>query len=353
MSSINKILIVRLSAIGDVVHSLPVLYALRKRYPNAFIGWVVEDKAADLVLGNPLIDKVYVLPKNKWKKQGLNLGTVKEFCSFLCEVRKEKFDVAIDLQELFKSAIITFLSGAKRRIAHAKTREFAHLFVNEKLHPYPLLDPDRMVISRNMDAAVYLGASADEIKFPLPPVNSSIKNKINSLTKDLNPNKPIIVFCPATIWPSKHWIDEYWSILLDNLALKANIIFTGAVTDVGLIDKIVSGANNNQHLSLVGKLGLMELVELFNRADIVIAPDTGPAHIAAATEKPFVIGIYGSTSYKRTTVYGEKHILLYSQINCYPCHKKTCPQKKNNNMECMKKITPEKILEVIEKKLLN
>jgi lipopolysaccharide heptosyltransferase I len=345
-----KILIVKLSAIGDVVHSLPILHALRRKFPNAYIGWLVEDKAAEILIGNPLIDKVYVLPKKKWKSQGLNINTCNEFFEFINLLRNEKFDIAIDLQELFKSGILTFLSGAKRRIAHAKTREFADIFINEKLEAHDIFDPDKMVIGRYLEPAEYLGAPVDEVKFSLPPVSQETKNYIDGLLENIDKNKAIAVFAPATTWSSKHWPESYWSELLDKLSPNNNVIFIGSKQDINLVNRITAKTDPHNYLSLAGKTSLLELIELFNRTDIIIAPDTGPAYIANAVGKPVIIMISGATSYKRTGPIGEKHSALSAGISCQPCHKKQC-QSKTSQMECMKKITPDAVFKIFSEKL--
>lgn len=350
MSKILKILIVRLSAIGDVVHCLPVAAALREKYPEATLGWVVEDKAAEILVNNPIVDKVFILPKKKWKEQGLNTSTLKEICAFIKEIRDERFDIAIDLQELFKSGIITFLSGAKRRIAHAKTREFADLFVNEKLKAHNIFDPDKQVIERYLEAAEYLGADVNDIKFPLPSISQSTKDYINGLLHWLDKDKPNVVFCPATTWSTKHWVESYWTDLLIKVSKKFNVIFIGTDKDNFLIERITKNLNANRHLSLAGKLNLVELIEVFNKSDVVIAPDTGPAHIAAATEKPIVISIFGSTSQKRTGPYGSRNISISSELPCQPCHKKKCTRK-DNPIQCMKEIRPDMVYDILEEKL--
>ncbi|HSA07698.1 MAG TPA: lipopolysaccharide heptosyltransferase II, partial [Candidatus Gastranaerophilales bacterium] len=337
-----KILIVRLSAIGDVVHTLPILPCLRKKFPECELAWAVEDKASDLLVNNPLVDKVFIFPKTKWKKRGFALENVKEFLSLINEIRKERFDIAIDVQELFKSGLITFLSGAKRRIAHKGSREFAHLFVNEKLPAQTLFDSEKFIIERYLEPAKYLGADVNEIEFSLPARDDKIKQKINSLLSGID-DKEIVVFCPATMWASKHWREDYWAKLLDSLSERFNVIFSGAAGDNELISRITSMAKSAKYLNFAGKTSILELVELFNRAKYVIAPDTGPAHIANATQKPEIIMIFGSSGSKRTPPYGEKHSALEANLSCQPCFKTNCP-KKDNFMECMKKITPEMVL---------
>ncbi len=341
-----KILIVRLSAIGDVVHSLPILHAIKSKYPNATIGWLVEDKATDLIINNPLIDNVHILPKARWKKQK-SLANIKEFFALIKELRKEKYDIAIDLQELFKSGLMTFLSGSPRRIAHAKTREFADLFVNEKLKAHDIFDTERMIVDRYLEPARYLGASTDEVKFSLPPVPTEDKQHVDNLLSEIN--KPIAILCPSTIWKTKHWIDEYWAVLLDELQNNFDVIFIGAPSDKQLVEKIVSHSKTKNYTSLIGKTSLLQLIEVFNRSEIMVAPDTGPAHIADATGKPIIFTIFGSTAKNRSKPYGDKHKAFAADIACQPCFKRNC-LRKDFNMECVKLITPEIILDAIKDK---
>jgi len=347
MNNPRKILIVRLSAIGDVVHSTPILHSLRRKFPEAYIAWAVEDKSSDILINNSLINKIFIFPKQKWKKRGFNIKNLLEFFSIIKEIRKENFDIAIDLQELFKSAIIAFLSGAKRKIAHAGTREFASVFVNEKLPARDNFDPNKLIIERYLEPAAYLGAPVDEVQFSLPPISEETKIYIDKLLENTDKNKKIIIFSPATIWHSKHWLEEYWTELLEKLSPDYNVIFTGTDKDKELIERIVLNVKTDNYLSLAGKTNLFQLIELFNRAKYLIAPDTGPAHIANATQNPSIIMLFGSTGFKRTPPYGEKHKALAVELPCQPCFKRKCPRA-DNNMECMKKLTPDKILMFIK-----
>lgn len=346
-----KILIVRLSAIGDVVHSLPILHALKSRFPHCTIGWVVEDKAADLIIDNPLIDNVYVIPKQKWKKNKSYLKNTLEFFQIIKKIQNEKYDIAIDLQELLKSAVITYLSKAPRRIAHKKTREFAEFFVNEKLPAHNIFDPDKMIIERYLEAASYLGADTKDIKFSLPVINDTIKENVTNLLKNIDSTKKTIAFIPGTIWQTKHWIEPYWQQLFLNTYKEYNVIFIGSNKESELIYKITTGIANDKYTSLAGRTSLLELIEVFKRCNMVISTDTGPMHIANATQIPDIISIFGATSYKRSCPYGKNNIALSANIKCQPCFKRKCYNKKQD-MECMKLITPELILKKINEKFI-
>lgn len=345
MTESLKILIVKLSAIGDVAQSTPILHSLRRKFPDAYIGWAVEDRAADIVINNPLIDEVFVFPRQKWKKRGFSLKNLTEFFEIIKKIREKKFDITIDLQELLKSGIITYFSGAKRRIAHAGTRELAHIFVNEKLPAHDNFDPNKILLERYLEPAAYLGAPVDEVEFSLPPVTEEVKQSVDKLLENIDKSKELVVFSPATIWPSKHWMEEYWAELSDMLSPDYNVVFIGTEGDKNLIERITSKTKIiENHLSLAGKTNIPELIELFNRTDILVAPDTGPAHIANATQHPKIIMLFGSTGVRRTPPYGEKHKALAVDLPCQPCFIRKCPRK-DNNMQCMKELMPDKVLE--------
>lgn len=341
-----KILIVRLSALGDVVHSLPILHLLKETYPKSEIGWVVEDRASDLIINNPLVDNVYIVPKTKWKKEKNKIKVLGEYLQFVSKIRKDKYDIAIDLQELFKSGIITFLSGAKRRIAHAKTREFADLFVNEKLPYHDIFDINKPIIERYIEPAQYLGAKADEVIFTLPPVLEKDKEYVDELFANIDKSKPVVAISPATIWQTKHWQEDYWSELLIRLENKVNILFVGVEKDNLLINRISNKLNENSFINLAGKTSVLQLIEVFNRCDMLIAPDTGPTHIANATQKPIIICLFGATAYKRSGPYGEKHYSLSANVDCQPCFNRNCKK-----MDCMINLTVDSVYNIINETL--
>ncbi len=349
MTKKEKILIVRLSAIGDVIHTLPVAYSIKKQNPDVFIGWAVEDKAADIIKNNPLVDKAHVMPRQTWKKRGFSIKNFFEFISFIHEIKKENYTISLDVQELFKSAIISFLSGAKKRIAHAKAREFAHFFATHKIPARDLFDINIPVIQRNLDFAKFLDINTEEVNFALPPVDDKTKTYVNELLAAIDPQKPTLVFSPATLWKTKHWIEEYWSILLDELSNANNIIFSGTKSDLPLIERIIKQSNAQNYTVIAGKTDLFQLVEVFNRSDIVIGPDTGPIHIANATNKPEIICIFGSTAAKRSGPYGEKHVSLSMGLNCQPCFDRNCTN--TSNLACVKQITPDMILDIVNEKI--
>ncbi len=328
MSKCTKILIIRLSAIGDTIHTLPLAYALRKQFPDAQIDWLVEDKAAHFIKNNPLINKVHVFPRAEWKKRGISLKNFDEFNKLITDLRRQKYDIAIDTQQLFKSAIFLRLSLAKRRIALSGGREFSNLFANEIVPAsHKLFDADYHIVNRHLELAQYLGCETDEIKFVLPPEDAGIKKHVDNLLAPLRKNLPILVLAPATTWETKHWQNKYWAEIIKAFEDKVNVVITGSPADKDLVDDILLFGNFKNVLNLTGKTNLNELSAVFKRSDVVVAPDSGSAQLAWACEKPFVVSIFTSTSKNRTAPFGENTKVFSPEIACYPCHKKKCFSK--------------------------
>ncbi len=343
-----KILIIRLSAIGDTIHTLPLVYALRKRYPEAQIDWLVEDKASMFVKDNPLINNVFIVPKREWQQRKLSFKNFDEFNKIITKLKKEKYDIAIDTQQLFKSGIYLKFSGAKRKITLSGGREFSGVFANEIITAtHKLFDKDYHVVYRNLEIAKYLGCEDAEVKFVLPQVGNFEKKRVDELLGSLNKKKPILVLAPATTWETKHWENKYWAEIIKAFENKVNIVITGTNSDVDLIEDILLFGKFDGVLNLAGKTNLMELVEIYSRATAVVAPDSGSAQIAWACEKPFVVSVFTATSKNRTAPFGEKALAFAPKIDCYPCHKKKCFSK---NFElCKNKIDYYEIIKILDK----
>lgn len=345
----KKILLVRLSSLGDIIFNLPLANVLKK---NGYeITWIVSEKGIDIVKNNPTVDKMILVPLQKWKKSRLSIKKIIEFFKILKEVRAENYDVAIDTQMMFKSMIWMKLCRAKRKICYSWGKEFSHFGGNEKI----ALKTPRMqthAIFHHMEYAKYLQLEGtDEIKFTLPPVSKEIKEYVDLLLKDIDKSKPLVIIAPATTWRLKHWNKDNWKKVVDAIKDKCTIVFSGTNADKDLISYI----GENKFLSLAGKTGIKELIELFSRAKLVIAPDSGSAHLARATEKPAVISIFCCTPPKMYGPFGDdtKYFALDGNLKCQPCHVRKCPLKDEGFEQCVNNPKPEKIINIVNNVLQN
>jgi lipopolysaccharide heptosyltransferase I len=339
-----KILFIKLSAIGDVVQTLPALESIKKIYPDSEITWVVEEAAAGILEGHPLIDRLLVSRRKTWTRMLRNpltlLSGVGNIISFIRELRKVHYDIAIDFQGLLKSGVLIGLSRAKRKIGFDRTRELSYLFLNERL---PAYDIEKHALERYLDVARYLGA-----RNPSPFCTLPIEHEISVIRERItavNPEgRPLVVMNPVARWETKLWPERSFAELADRLIQEKNalIIFTGSPDDRVVIERIISRMSR-EAVNWAGKTTLKELAALSLRADQFITTDTGPMHLAAAAGAK-VLALFGPTAPWRTGPYGSSHAVVRTGIECSPCFKRTCDVQ----MKCMKGITVEEVFRKIK-----
>ncbi len=302
-----RILIIKPSSLGDVVHALPTVNLIRKRFPDAHISWLINDSLASLLKNCPIIDERIEFHRHNYVKVP----------ALLQQLRRKRFDLVVDLQGLLRSGLMARATLAPRRIGLSDAREGARFFYNEIV---PVSGAH--AIDRYLLAAKYLGGDAGPIEFPLG-VSSQIKSE------------RLIAVNPSARWKTKLWGDDKFAELVRRLPHE-RVVLTGSVAEREQIEKIAQGCRN-----LAGGTDLFELAELYARCAVVITNDSGPMHVAAAVGTP-VVAIFGPTDPALTGPYGKHHIVLRSGIPCSPCFKDYCTN--NLQMECMKKVTVEQVL---------
>ena len=337
---IERILIVKPSSIGDVVHALPTVAALRWGFPDAFLAWMVEEEAADIVVGNPHLDEVIVSSRKRWRgelKQGsLRLSVLREMWEFLKMLRARRFDLVIDLQGLLKSGIPSFLSGAPYRLGYWEAREMSHVFLTHKVS----VDNGKMhAVDRYLAILPVLGISVGEKDFSIATTPGDEERMASLLeSHGVQPGKIRIVLNAPTRWKSKRWPPEKFAELGDLLArrLGAKIILTGGQADLGLVEEIAS-LMLARPVVFAGKTSLKEFCCLLKQVDLMVTCDSGPMHIAAAMGTP-TVALFGPTDPLRTGPYGMGHRVLQRRMDCIPCFKRTCPENR-----CLGEISLEEV----------
>ena len=372
----KNILIIKMSSLGDVLHTLPFAAALRERYPEAKISWLVHPQFAGFVPDQPLIDEVIYFDKAAFTKMSWSkrLDFIK---SFRKELQAKKFDLVIDLQGLFKSAVVAFLTGTKDKIGYCEMREGSG-FISKPICGDHCGDH---VIERYLDVARYLGARINGVEFPLPDLQEETTNVHKLLAsagiKFVRKQKTLagkvvvgkntsevsfpvfnthnslvptsyVVMVPGARWETKKWPSEYFAKLArmfidDGLY----VVLAGSKDDVRQGEIIKELANfPKEIIDVIGKTSLRELAALIKESCFYVSGDTGPLHIATALKKPLV-AIYGPTRPERTGPYGNKDaIVLVAPAECAGCLKKQC-----SNWICMHKVTPEMVYQAYKKKM--
>ena len=338
----QKLLLIKLSSLGDVIFNIPLANALKNA--GYEITWLVSEKGIQVVENNPCVDKTILVPIKKWKSRGFCLENFKEYLAILKQLRDEKFDIAIDSQMMLKSLYWLLFCGAKRRIISKEGRELSVLGGNEWIDNISYA-PDSPIVLNYLRYAEHLGIKVDNIQVSLPPSTPQTVEKIDKLLSDIDNTKPLVVIAPATTWANKHWEKDNWKMVVENIADKCNLVFTGGPCDSDLIEYITNG----KYLNLAGKTDILELIELFSRANLVMAPDSGSAHLAWATGKPAVITIFTCTPKDVLAPFGSpnKYVALGgSGLPCEPCFKRKCHLRKNLNA-CTNFPNPKDVIDVI------
>jgi len=345
-----NILIVKLSAIGDVIHTLPALNAIRKHYPHASITWLVEEDAAAIVQGHKALDRVLVSKRKRWLKafRGLSiLNTIKEVYDFVKTLRDTRYDMILDFQALLKSGILVAVARGRRKIGFGKGlehMEHSYIFLNERI---PAVDMEVHALLRGMMMLHALGIPTNKVEYKLP-VSDHDHKKIDELMKrhGINGLESFVAINPVAKWESKLWPNEKFAelsdMLIDRYGIK--IIFTGGIKDCSIIQEITSSMKGRA-ITFAGKTTLTELAALYEKAALVISTDTGPMHLAAAVGTP-VVAIFGPTAPWRTGPFGPGHQIITANLQCIPCFKRRCEKT-----DCMNLISVDQVLNGVKKAL--
>lgn len=345
----SSILIIKLSAIGDVVQALPLLSVLRENFPVARIDWLVEEEAAAIIEGHPAVNRVFISRRRSWQNKilkGAEYGSViREAFQFVKGIRSFKYDLVIDIQGLFKSGILTGLSRGKRKIGLAGAREGGWLFLNER----PVaVDIQKHAVDLYLKFAEYLGCRFTSWNGNIP-FSQDDKGLIDRLLNGKDHEKgPVVIINPMAKWKTKLWEPERFALLANRLQddLSCEVFFTGSENDRAIIEDI-SGMMKKKPENIAGKTNLKELAYLFTKSTVLVTTDTGPMHMAAAMGCP-VVALFGPTAPWRTGPYGRGHRIIRAEVDCSPCFKKKC-----DHVTCMKEIKVEEVFEAAKGIILN
>ncbi|MEA2625843.1 MAG: heptosyltransferase [Candidatus Binatota bacterium] len=340
-TGVERVLIVRLSSLGDVVHGLPVAVALRRRFPRVRITWAVEDWAAALVEGHPAVDRVIRFPPMRRARLPRDLRSwVAAFRGAARELREEPYDVSLDLQGLFKSALIAALCRAPLRLGIAGQREGAGLVSVAPPEP----DPGRHVVRQNLALAELLGAPADPIRFDVPIDAAAARSISSRLDAAGLARSPFAVLHPSSANRWKTWPPERWSRVAAALADDLPVIVIGGKESRALQGAIARAAGPRV-LDWTGETTLAEVVALLDRSTVHVAPDTGTLHVAAALGRP-VAGLYGPTRARRLGPFGQEESVVEHGERCVTGCPRRCRRRR-----CLEAASPEQLTGVARQAL--
>jgi len=327
----ERIALLKPSALGDIVHGLPVLTALRRRYPHAHITWVVNQTYAPLLCGHRDLDDILSFDRRA-SHRGWG-AAAQSWLSFLRELQRRRFDLAIDLQGLFRTAVMMAATGATRRVGLSTAREGATWTYTDVV---PVADFDAIhAVDRcwRIAEAFGVGDTRREIHVPIP---DEARWWARTMT-DRYP-RPWLMLGPGARWITKRWPTEHFAAL----ARRTQETFGGSVFLVGGAEETPAATAVRRGVSgpcrdLTGRTTLPQLAALLERADVMLANDTGPLHLAAALGRA-VIAPYTCTKVRLNGPYPAQAGAIETAVPCQGSYIKRC-----SRLECMTELTPDRL----------
>ncbi len=331
----RRIALLKPSALGDVVHSLPVLHALRIRYADARITWIINRSYEPLVRDHP--DLNATLPFDRSAAGQSRFGGIRTFARFLREIRRQRFDLVIDLQGLLRSGLMTWASGAARRVGLRSAREGARFFYSDVLDDAPVGGLHAVDRYWRVAEALGVGHLPKQFHLPIGPLE-----RVWAAEQLGHYPRPWLMMNLGTRWETKRWPVEHFA----DLAHRAVDRFGGAVVLVGGPDERHLAAQGLALLprpcvDLTGQTDLRQLAAVLAQADVLVSNDSGPLHLATALGRP-VVAPYTCTSPVRTGPYGQPGGAVATHVWCAASYLKRCER-----MECMKELTPERLWPIL------
>lgn len=320
LDGVRRILLVKPSALGDVVHALPVVATLKRRYPRVPLDWLIEEEAAPLLAGHPGVADFVVSGRRRWQRELRRPrqagAALREIRAFVGELRRRRYDVVLDLQGLMKSALYVAAAGAPLRVGLADGREGSRWVLT---HRVPVPPQPVHAVERYLALAAAVDAREVVRDFAIP-VTASDREAVGAFLADVP--RPCVVLHPAARWGTKLWEAERWRAVAGAMAAAGRgVVFTGSAADAPLVAAICAGLAPAPR-SLAGRLSLKHLAAVLELADLMITVDSGPMHLAAAMGTR-VLALFGPTDPARTGPLGPGRV-LQRPLPCSPCLRRRC-----------------------------
>lgn len=364
----SRILLIKPSALGDVVHTIPVLVKLRARYPGARIDWLITPENADIVRCHPALSNVVLFARRDFSKRGRRWRALVAFFDLLKQIRRAKYDLVVDMHGQLRSAFFALVSGAHVRIGFDRpikrglTVSAEHDLRNVPSHGWrgaregswiaythrisiPTLDVH--AIDRYLWVGLLLGFDDDPPDLTIHLSSDTVRNVEQLLEEHgVTPDMLLVILVPGTIWETKHWtIEGFAGVARQFLHDGFAVALAGTKRDQERCRQIAAAAPGTCDLS--GKTTPAELAALIRRAEVAVTNDSGSMHVAASLGKPMV-SIFGPTNPVHIGPYQRPESVVRVDLPCSPCNYRRLSQCPFDHA-CMKQVTPEMVVERVRK----
>ncbi|HPF39338.1 MAG TPA: lipopolysaccharide heptosyltransferase II [Phycisphaerae bacterium] len=323
----RRILLIKPSSPGDIIHALPVLRGIRRRFPDATISWLIAKSFVNMLESETTLNEIIPFDRRHYGRLGRSWQSTRDFLNFMMDLRRKKFDLVIDLQGLFRSGFLAWGSRAKVRIGFQDAREMAWMFYT---HRAPRDDAEKHAAERNFDVAAILGVDRAQPDFRIAVSTDDTTMARNLIRSRLGGDQRYIVMAPSTRWPTKCWPAERFGQLAETLHQSSGLktLLVGGHGDIE-DGRAAEDAGAGAAINLCGYTTLRQLAALIDRASLVVTADSTPMHLAAAHARPLV-ALFGPTNPVRTGPYGRSRDVVRLELDCSPCYfrkLKQCPHQ--------------------------
>jgi heptosyltransferase-1 len=362
----RRILLIKLSAVGDVVHTIPVLNKLRRRYPSARIDWLVTPAIADLIRHHPAVSNVVLFTREDWATpwRFAALGRVGKLAA---ELRRARYDLIVDMHGQFRTAFFTLAAGAPVRIGfdrprpevwHASERSFPreaykHAWKGAReaswlayTHRIPVPTLDVHAVDRYLTVGPMLGLDGGPADFSFPvPADAVARVETLLRANGIAAGDGVLLCAPGTNWETKHWSAERFAEVARHfLARGWRIVLIGAQRERPVCARVAAAAPGT--FDLCGQTSLTELAALVRRSSGAITNDSGPMHMAVALDRP-VVSVFGPTDALWIGPYRRPDAVLRADLPCAPCYLRQLRHCRHGHA-CMGEITAAAVIERME-----
>ncbi len=328
-ANLRRILLIKPSSLGDIIHALPTFDALRRRFPEAELSWFVKAEWAGILERVIGLDRVWPVGRglSAWLRE-------------IGRLRDHRFDLVVDLQGLFRSGAAAWLSGCGLRMGFANGREGSALCYT---HRIAVPDPDLHAVERYLLVAQALGCPAAVPAFPLHPLEAD-RGMVHTLLgrHGVRAGTQWVGLHVSARWPTKRW--PLASFVAVARALREDglqVVVIGATSERPEAQEVAAATGA---IDLTGETSLAVLPAVLERAACLVTNDSGPMHIAAAMGTP-VVALFGPTSPVRTGPYGAGHLVMRTALPCQPCFSRSC--RNQVPLECLTSIDPEQVIHAV------
>lgn len=344
-----RVLIVKMSALGDIIHALPVLDYLHQVSPGIEIDWVVEEPFREVLDGNPLISRIHTVRTKVWRKSPLALQTLREIGALKNSLREKEYDLLFDIQGNLKSGLVCMLSGVMDRIGFAREglQESVNLFFTTRQTPlrrqdYHITDQYLRVVS------VPFGKDFKEMELRTDIQTSSEEDAAASTLLATLANGLVFFFHCGTTWPTKLWHQEGWIALgrslRENYPDSSILLSWGSEAERG--EAVAIAAAIGEGARVIERYSLKGLAALLKKVDLVVGGDTGPVHLAAAVGTP-TLSFYRASDGKRSGPRGGMHAIVQAPLHCTACFRTQC----DKDDECRRSVKVETLMAAVSRLL--